>query len=81
MNGNFPTWIKIITNVGFPIALSVYLIVIFYPLITETNAQIKDHVEQVAQMIDQRNEQTRLLKVICRNVATNDFERSNCDIK
>jgi hypothetical protein len=79
MNGNLPTWAKIISQIGFPIVISLYLIVILYPLITETNAQVKEHIIFTQSRAAVMEEQVRLLRLICYNVAINDFQRSNCD--
>lgn len=80
MNGTFPTWIKIITQVGFPIAITIYFIVTLQPVIAETKIKLDQHIQAVADVIVKTDEQTRLLKAICRNTAGNDFEKANCDI-
>lgn len=80
MNSNgFPTWIKVIAQVGFPIAVSIYFMAVVYPIIIETKAQMKDHVERVSLQSVEIKEQTRLLKEICRSVAGTPFDKSNCD--
>lgn len=80
MNTNFPLWIKVVTQVGFPIVIAIYFIIILYPTITDVNAKMEEHIKIVSRSVQQIDEQTRLLKAICRNVAKNDFEKANCDI-
>ena len=81
MNGNgFPNWIKIVAQVGFPIGAAIYLAVILYPLVNDTNAMIEEHIKTLVRPLQQIDEQTRLLKAICRNVAVSEFEKANCDV-
>lgn len=80
MNTNgLPPWVKIISVVGFPIAVAVYLFVVLYPLIQDTQAKVADHVKKVEEQTALIVEQTRVLKIICRNTAENSFEKASCD--
>lgn len=84
MNGNgFPLWIKAIATVGFPIVTAMFLaflLYLLYPLGLETNAQVQSHNQGFQSYANQLQVQVRLLRNICRNVSTTEFERANCDI-
>ena len=75
-----PIWIKIVNQIGFPIAVTIVLLFVFYPIMMNVQAQHDLIMTQTVADIDQTKVQIKLLRVICRNVATTEFERANCDI-
>ena len=81
MNGYFPTWVKVIATVGFPIAVSIYLGIILYPVILRVDATVLTNGSVAEQLAEQGRQQIKLLTGICRNVAKNEYDKSNCDIK
>lgn len=72
MNGTFPTWIKAVAQVGFPIALAIWLIAYASPKIQATEAGLAQHRAESEQ-------QTILLRAICRNTAKTEMQASFCD--
>lgn len=84
MNGNgfsngFPTWVKAIAQVGFPIVVAVYSLFTLYPMISQVEAQVKANGTIAQGIITGLQEQVAVLRIICRNVAKNDFDHANCD--
>lgn len=84
MNGNgftngFPNWIKIIAQVGFPIFISTLLIAWLIPAMVDIQAKVNQHIQTVVRPINQIDEQTKLLRIICYNTAPNEFQRASCD--
>jgi hypothetical protein len=71
MNG-FPTWVKVVAQVGFPIALAIWLVTYASPKIAATEQQVAQHRAETEQ-------QTILLRAICRNTAKTELQASFCD--
>lgn len=72
MNGALPMWVKAVAQVGFPIALAIWLIAYASPKIQATEMQLTQHRAESEQ-------QTTLLRAICRNTAKSELQASFCD--
>ena len=82
-NGNgfngFPQWVKIIAQVGFPIAVVIFLLAMMVPAFNDHQSLLKEHEKLSGKQLEQIEEQTRLLGIICRNIAKNDFDKTLCE--
>lgn len=77
MNGDgMPQWAKIITQVGFPIVLSVWLLWRADGIITRTEAAIIQHQREASLTM---TSQVALLRAICRSSAKSDRQIEFCD--
>jgi putative exporter of polyketide antibiotics len=67
-----PTWVKFIAQVGFPIAVALWLMVFITPKIVASAEAVQAHVHD-AQI------QTALLRAICRNTAKTELAGQFCE--
>ena len=72
MNGNVPTWVKVIAQVGFPIVVAVWLLIVTNDRLARTSEAMQTHLEQT-------QVQTALLRAICRHGAKTDAQADLCD--
>ena len=73
MNGNgLPTWVKVVAQVGFPIAVAIWLLIRADGLIARTAEGMVSHVYEA-------EVQTVLLRAICRNTAKSEIQASFCE--
>ncbi len=73
MNGNgFPTWVKVVAQVGFPIAVVIWLAAYITPMVTRTAEAMQQHLSDQETAIV-------LLRAICRNTAKTELAASFCD--
>lgn len=69
---DLPVWAKVVAQVWFPIAMTIWLLVYVSPLIADTNVLMKRHV------IDNET-RVILLRAICRNTAQTMLQSQVCD--
>jgi hypothetical protein len=84
VNGNgFPTWVKIVAQVGAPLALAGYLLMRFDGLVQAQVFTLKEHhalaVEQAAATQLAHADMLPYLRAICRHTAKTELERRDCD--
>lgn len=72
MNGTLPTWVKVVAQVGFPIAVAIWLMVVVSPKIIATAEALQTHAHD-AQI------NTALLRAICRNTAKTELASQFCE--
>lgn len=83
MINGLPSWVKIVTAVGFPIAIALILLGVLIGFIPsplmETQAIVKDNNKllQGAEIVSQTS--VKILRSICRNGAKSELTILECD--
>jgi hypothetical protein len=88
-NGNktsyrdFPQWVRVLMQVGFPIFVALYFMGVFEPLIPNIWSKhvlaSEAHYQQQLSIMQKLDDQTKLLRLICRNGAPDITSRLECD--
>ena len=82
LNG-LPAWARIIGVLGFPIAIALFLLLMFSGTIgspiTDTQATTKENNILLKDVEMIQDEQTKLLRAICRNTAATELSMLECD--
>lgn len=74
--GQYPMWVRVCAQIGFPIVLALWLIFRADPLIHATSRLVAEHKQEYR---EQMTSSTAILRAICRSVAKSDATSSECD--
>ena len=87
-NDNIPVavngdWVKILTQVGFPIFVALWFMGVFDNFIPSSMSAhyrlVEAHVQEATIMKKSIDDYIKILRLICRNTARDDTQRLACD--
>jgi hypothetical protein len=83
INGNIPGWVKILATFGFPIFVALWFMGVFEAFLPSGMGLhyriVEAHIKDMAEMRTASRDDTKLLRLICRNTARDDGQRIKCD--